>query len=177
MSVPQNISLIAALSRTRLIGTNGSLPWRLPKDLQIFKRLTTGKKILMGRKTFESIGKPLPNRENLVLSRSEQFISGTQVFSTVSAALASIKEGEELMIIGGGEVYKQCLPIATRLYLSVVEGDFNGDAFFPTLTPKRWSVQSLELFPKDEKNAHDFGVYTLTLDKEGVCPIPSFLLA
>lgn len=177
MNVRQNVSLIAALSRTRLIGTNGALPWRLPKDLQVFKRLTTGKKILMGRKTFESIGKPLPNRENLVLSRSEQFISGTQVFSTVRDALNSIEEEEELMIIGGGEVYKQCLPIATRLYLSVVEGDFHGDAFFPILSPNRWWVQSVELFPKDEKNAHDFGLYTLTLDKQGICPIPSFLLA
>lgn len=177
MSVVRNVSLIAALSRTRLIGSNGALPWRLPKDLQMFKRLTMGKKVLMGRKTFESIGKPLPNRENLVLSRSEQFIAGTQVFSTVAAALASIKEGEELMIIGGGEVYKQCLPIATRLYLSVVEGYFHGDAFFPTLAPNRWHVQSLETFPKDEKNAHDFGLYTLTLEKEGICPIPKFLLA
>ena len=177
MSVAPKVSLIAALSRTRLIGKNGALPWRLPRDLQMFKRLTTGKKVLMGRKTFESIGKPLPNRENLVLSRSGQSIPGTQVFSTVSAALTSIKEEEELMIIGGGEVYKQCLPIATRLYLSVVEGDFQGDAFFPILAPNRWSVQSLELFPKDEGNAHDFGLYTLTLDKEGICPVPSFLLA
>ena len=175
MSNHLNITCIAALSTRRVIGVNGELPWRLPKDLQTFKRLTLNKPILMGRKTFESIGRPLPKRENMVLSRSKVSIPGVQTFTELSSAIEYVPSGKELMVIGGGEIYRQCLPIATRLYLSVIEGDFKGDAYFPVLEERDWVVTEVEHFSKDENNAHDFTLYTLCKSGTQVTQVPSFL--
>ena len=175
MTIRSNISCIAALSTNRLIGVDGSLPWYLPKDLQTFKRLTMGKPILMGRKTYASIGRPLPNRENLVLSRSSHSMDGVRVFGDLSAAVDSVPSDQELMIIGGGEIYRLCLPMANRLYLSVVEGDFEGDAYFPALESDAWRVTEVERFPQDDRNAHSFTLYTLNRTGIEVAEIPTFL--
>ena len=125
------ISLIAALARNRVIGRENRLPWRLPEDLQRFKRLTMGHPVLMGRKTAESIGKPLPGRLNLVVSRSglgfEQALSKARETGT-----------DELFVIGGGEIYRLALPLADRLYLTLVDSEADGDAFFPEWDPSRF---------------------------------------
>lgn len=175
MSSTTNISLIAALSKERVIGVSGQLPWRLPKDLQIFKKLTVGKKILMGRKTFESIGRPLPKRENLVLTRSEVVLSGVKVFNDIDLALGQASDGNELMVIGGEQIYRQCLPKANRIYLSVVDGAFEGDAFFPKLEPDEWGIINTEHFPSDARNAHDFTLLTLSRREGTATSLPTFL--
>lgn len=127
------ISLIAAMSQNRVIGRNGQLPWRLPADLQHFKQLTTGHTLIMGRKTFESVGKALPNRTNLVLSRQPNYSAANiEVFTTLADALAAVNPDEvEVFVVGGGEIYAQALPLADRIYLTVVHQSFEGDAFFP----------------------------------------------
>ena len=175
MNNSSNISLIAALSNQRVIGNNGQLPWRLPRDLQVFKRLTVGKPILMGRKTFESIGRPLPHRENIVLTRSPMDIPGIKVFHELPAALSAVSNASEVMIIGGGEIYRQCLPFANRLYLSIVDGDFEGDAFFPTLDSKDWVILDEEFHAADESNAHDFTVLKLGRGMGARDTLPRFL--
>mgnify|MGYP001306311214 CR=1 FL=1 len=175
MTVLRNMSCIAALSTNRLIGAAGALPWHLPKDLQTFKRLTLGKPVLMGRKTYTSIGRPLPKRENLVLSRSSDAIDGVQVFRDLASAVGSVASEQELMVIGGGEIYRLCLPMANRLYLSVVEGDFEGDAYFPALETDTWRVTEMEHYPRDERNDHSFTLYTLNREGTEVAQIPTFL--
>ena len=123
------ILIIAALDRNRVIGNGGTLPWHLPEDLKRFKRLTTGHAVLMGRKTYESLGKPLPHRRNIVLSSRP--IDGVESFSSLSSALQSLESVETLFIIGGGEVFRQALPLADGMYLTIVEGEHEGDTFFP----------------------------------------------
>ena len=128
--------LIAAMDQNRAIGINGELPWRLPADLKRFKALTMGQSVLMGRKTFESIGKALPGRDNLVLSHSGKFAipaEGIRCFSTLEQAMSACK-GPELWVIGGGEIYGLTLPLASRLELTHVETQVDGaDAFFPEI--------------------------------------------
>jgi dihydrofolate reductase len=132
------ISLIAAMSQNRVIGIGNHLPWNLPEDLKHFRALTSNHVIVMGRKTYESIGKPLPNRENRVITRQENYsLRGARVFATLEDALsAPIQDApgmktDEIFVIGGGEIYKQALPLADRIYLTVIDRDYEGDAFFP----------------------------------------------
>jgi len=140
------ISLIAAMSQNRVIGVGNRLPWNLPEDLKRFRTLTSGHVIVMGRKTYDSIGKPLPNRENRVITRQENYsLNGARVFATLEDALtapiqnipagpgkdAPVLKFDEIFVIGGGEIYKQALPLADRIYLTVIDQDFEGDAFFP----------------------------------------------
>jgi len=138
------LALIAALGENRVIGSQGRLPWHLPQDLAHFKALTMGKPIIMGRKTWDSIGKPLPGRLNLVISRTDLSTGGTEVFTSLEAALsradnwAQQQNVNEIMVIGGGELYRQALPLATRLYLTRVTLNPEGDAFFPELPKAQW---------------------------------------
>lgn len=131
------ISHIAAVSRNRVIGNNGSLPWHLPEDLKFFKAKTLNKCIIMGRKTYESLGKPLPKRHNVIVTRNKDFKApGCEVFTDIQEALRhceSLKDtyGDEIMIVGGAEIYKQTLPYTDRLYLTLIEKDIPGDAFYP----------------------------------------------
>jgi dihydrofolate reductase len=130
------ISMIAALgTKTRVIGKGNQLIWKLPGDLPRFKALTTGHPIIMGRKTYESIGRPLPNRTNIVITRSDDFVADSSVRITHSLAEAlaeaQLIEEEEIFIIGGGEIYTQALPFADRLYLTLVDDDQEGDVYFP----------------------------------------------
>ncbi|OGD62865.1 hypothetical protein A2160_05770 [Candidatus Beckwithbacteria bacterium RBG_13_42_9] len=128
------ISLIAAISENRALGKNNKLLWRLPEDLQRFKKLTSGHPVIMGRKTFESIGRPLPNRINIIVSRNKDLkINGCLVVSSVKEAiqLGKEKDGQEIFVIGGGQIYAEALPFADKLYLTIVKGNFAADTFFP----------------------------------------------
>jgi dihydrofolate reductase len=122
-----------------LIGKDNQLPWHLPADLAYFKKITTGKSILMGRKTYDSIGKPLNNRRNIVISRDSSLkIDGVEVVNSLEKAISMVKEALEIFIIGGEQIYSMALSLATHLYITKVDGHFKGDAFFPDLDQKEW---------------------------------------
>ncbi len=123
------IALIAAVARNRTIGRAGKLPWHLPEDLRRFKRLTTGHAILMGRKTFEALGKPLPRRRNVVVTSHS--LEGVESYASLPAALQALQEEDVVFVIGGGEIFRQMLDRADVLYLTVLHRDVEGDAFFP----------------------------------------------
>ena len=157
MSRPELV-MLAALDRQRAIGRGNELPWRLPDDLKRFKRLTLGKPILMGRKTAESLGRALPGRLNLVLSRSgDAPYAGMQVVRSLDQALEVAGEAEQLCVIGGGEIYALCLPLATRMYLTHVDTEVvAADAWFPEFEPAEWHLVGGEAHPADAKHAHAF---------------------
>ena len=147
--------MIAAMDRNRLIGNNNQLPWHLPADFAHFKAVTMGKPIIMGRKTYESIGKPLPGRRNIVLSRNKTLCyEGVDCVSSFDEALALVADEDEVMIIGGSTIYEMLLPRADRLYLTFVEADFEGDAWFPAIDPDIWQEVESRTHPADEKNAY-----------------------
>ncbi|MEO6171509.1 MAG: dihydrofolate reductase [Arenimonas sp.] len=154
----QKISLIAALDSEFAIGRGNALPWHLPADLQRFKALTLNKTIVMGRKTAESLGRALPKRRNIVLSRTGYVpFDGMEVMSSFDDVLASCRDESELCVIGGGEIYKLALPFATHLYLTHVETEVvNADAFFPQVDFKKWLVMPQESHSVDEKHAFAF---------------------
>ncbi|CEG55784.1 dihydrofolate reductase [Legionella fallonii] len=149
------ISLIAAIDEAGGLGANNQLLCHLPADLQHFKKVTMGKPIVMGRKTFASIGKPLPGRANIILSHSLLCIEGVIVFDSLSKAIEQYKEYDEVMIIGGAEIYKQSIGLATRLYITRIHHRFAADVFFPTIDQSLWHCQSEEFRQKDEKNQYD----------------------
>lgn len=148
------IALIVAMARNRVIGKDNAMPWHLPEDLKYFKRHTLGKPVIMGRNTFESIGRPLPQRSNIVVSRNPGYrIDGATVVATLDAALAlaaeqlravSPDEDGEVMVIGGAQIYAQTLPGAQRLYLTEVQAEPEGDAFFPDFERQAWREVSRE---------------------------------
>lgn len=148
------VSCIVAVSENGVIGKDGTLPWRLSSDLKRFKEITTGHHIILGRKNYEDIGRPLPNRVNLVLSRNENLkIEGCEVFSSLEMALNFAKDsGEtECFIIGGSEVYRLAMSYCKRLYLTCVETTIDGDVLMPSLG-EGWVLEREEKFPADEKN-------------------------
>lgn len=148
------IVLVAALARNGIIGADGALPWRLPDDLKRFKRLTLDKPVVMGRKTFASIGRPLPKRRNVVISRTSAAIEGVEVVRSVEEAMALLSEAAEICVIGGGEIYRAFLPRATRLELTHVEAEVEGDASFPRIDRDAWTLVSEERHPSDDAHAH-----------------------
>ena len=153
----QRISLIAALDRNGVIGEGGKIPWRLPADLRYFKRVTMGKPLVMGRKTYESIGRPLPGRQNIVLTRQRDFEApGCTVVHSVEEALAAAGDAEEVMVAGGGSVYRQFLSCADRLYLTFVDTTAEGDTTFPHFDRGRWQLVFEEVHPPDEQNAFSY---------------------
>jgi len=129
MSSPQ-FSIVVGMAENRMIGAQGGLPWHLPEDLKWFKKLTSGHMIVMGRKTYESIGKPLPNRRNVVVSRQNPTIAGVEVVSSLETVPAA-KEGEKVFLIGGGELYRLGLPLTSEIYLTRVKKSVDGDTTFP----------------------------------------------
>ncbi|TJY61031.1 type 3 dihydrofolate reductase [Sinimarinibacterium sp. CAU 1509] len=156
------LSLIAALDRNRVIGRNGDLPWRLPDDLRHFKRLTRGKTVLMGRKTWISLGRPLPERDNWVISRDPAFrAEGARVFQSLETALQAHEPSQELMVIGGAELYRQLLSRADRLYLTEVDAEVDGDAWFPDFDRGQWRETAREVHAPDERHAYAFAFITL----------------
>ena len=151
------VSIIAAMDRNRLIGSDNRLPWHLPADLAHFKQVTMGKPIIMGRKTYESIGRPLPGRTNIVLTRSADFrAEGVLTANSLEQALDYVSEEDEVMIIGGSTIYELALPRADRLYLTYVENAGEGDAWFPEFDIERWRVVASEQHRADEKNSSDY---------------------
>lgn len=160
------LSIITAMDRNQLIGSNNQLPWHLPADFAHFKALTMGKPILMGRKTFESIGKPLPGRTNIVFSRNpETKFDGAKCVGNLKDAIALVPDAEELMIIGGSTIYQMFLPQADRMYLTYVDAEFEGDAWFPAFDERQWHETANVMHPKDEKNAYDCRFVTLEKNK------------
>ncbi|MCW0504247.1 type 3 dihydrofolate reductase [Aeromonas piscicola] len=154
------ISMIAAMAHDRVIGLDNQMPWHLPADLAHFKRVTLGKPVLMGRKTFESIGRPLPGRRNLVISRNPDYqADGVEVVDSVEAALALLADGQavdELMVIGGGHLYGQLLPRADSLYLTRIDLAVAGDTRFPAFEEDEWHCVERESHEPDEKNPHPY---------------------
>jgi dihydrofolate reductase len=133
------ISLIAAMAANRVIGIDNTLPWRLPADLQHFKRLTLGHHILMGRKTYESLGRPLPGRTMIVITRNRDFAAaGCLVAGSPEEAIAACASDDEIFFIGGADLYRQALPLADRLYLTEIQRDIAGDAWFPEFDHNVW---------------------------------------
>jgi len=148
------ITLVVAVADSGVIGRNNALPWHLPEDLKRFKRLTLGKPIVMGRKTFESIGKPLPGRQNIVLTREANYHrDGITVVHDTDAALGVAGEAAEIMIIGGADLFRLFLPRAGRIHLTRVHGDIAGDVMWPALDAT-WSVTERETYAADERHAH-----------------------
>ena len=159
------ISIIVAYAENRVIGRDNTLLWHLPDDLKRFKRLTMGHHIIMGRKTWESIGRPLPGRTNVVISGNRELeIPGVKIFHSLGEALNTAEnQGEdEAFVIGGGEIYRQALPSADKLYLTVVTGSDEGDTYFPEIDPEEWQILHREFHPRDEKHARDFEMIELS---------------
>jgi len=155
MSTPPLLSLIVARARNGVIGRDNTLPWRLPQDLRRFRALTLGKAILMGRRTFESIGRALPGRTNLVLTRDRQWRApGVIVVHSVEEALAQAASSAELVVIGGAEIFRLLLPLARRIYLTDVHADVPGDTFFPDFDQTQWTDVERRRQPADEQHAH-----------------------
>ncbi|MCW2476050.1 MULTISPECIES: type 3 dihydrofolate reductase [unclassified Symbiopectobacterium] len=150
------ISLIAALAVDRVIGMENAMPWHLPADLAWFKRQTLNKPIIMGRNTFRSIGQPLPGRKNIVVSSHAGDDERVTWVSTLEAALEAAEGAEEVMVIGGGSIYQQMLPQASRLYLTHIDAEVEGDTHFPEYEPDAWSSVFSEFHDADEKNSHSY---------------------
>ena len=151
------ISIIVATSKNNVIGRDGGIPWHLSADLKRFKALTTGHPIVMGRRTFESIGRPLPGRRNIVISNSVNAIEGCDVIKSVDDLLNDKSLDGMIFIIGGGEIYKQFLPYAKKVYLTEVETEIaDGDTFFPELNPMEWIEVGRERHEADEKNDFNY---------------------
>jgi dihydrofolate reductase len=151
------VSLVAAASANNVIGADGALPWHLPDDFRYFRKITMGAPVVMGRRTWESIGKPLPGRTNIVMTRRRGFAAaGAVVVHSQNAALEAAGDAAELFVIGGGEIYIQFLPIADRIYLTQVDAVVAGDARFPPLDDGDWALVSRDPHPADARHAHAF---------------------
>ncbi|UCE90250.1 MAG: type 3 dihydrofolate reductase [Pseudomonadota bacterium] len=157
------ISLIAAMADNRVIGIENRLPWKLPADMRWFRRQTMGKPIVMGRKTFESIGaKPLPGRTNVVITRDRDYVAkDCTVVHSIDEALRVVADAPEVMIIGGASFYEQMLPRAQRMYLTLVHTEITGDAWFPAFSLDEWREVERTDFDADDSNplAHSFVIY------------------
>lgn len=152
------ISFIVAMNENRIIGKENSLPWHLPADLKYFKEVTMGRPIVMGRKTHESIGRMLPGRENIVITRNPGFRSeGCTVFCSVKDFVEySRMQEKEFFVIGGAEIFRETFPFADRLYITLIHEQFFGDTFFPEFNVSNWELKSCQKGIKDEKNPFDF---------------------
>lgn len=156
------ISLIAAMGRNHVIGNKQALPWQLPADLKHFRATTLGKPLIMGRATMESIGKPLSDRINIVLTRDENFFhSGYIVVHSLEDAIRVAGHHEEIMVIGGASVFQQFLPYATRMYLTFIDENFEGDTEFPKFDTHEWKELERQEYAADEKNPHRYTFITL----------------
>jgi dihydrofolate reductase len=175
MSEPRQplISLIVAMAQNGVIGRDNALPWRLPEDLKRFKEFTLGKPILMGRKTFEAIGRPLPGRANLVLTRDRDWhAAGVIPVHSVEEALLQTRTCDELVAIGGAEIYRLLLPLARRIYLTHVHADVPGDTYFPAFDPAQWDDVEFRSLPADDRHAYPLTFVTLERRNSPASPRP-----
>mgnify|MGYP001823962506 FL=1 len=157
----KRISIVAAMARNRAIGIRGAMPWHLPRELRHFKETTMGKPIVMGRKTWESIGRALPGRQNLVVSRNPEFrADGCEITQSLEAAVRQAR-GDEVMVIGGGQLYVQALPVADRMVLTLVDCEPDADTWFPQWPESEWEQVSSREETADDKNPYSYRVIEL----------------
>jgi dihydrofolate reductase len=155
-------SLVVAMAHNRVIGIDNALPWRLPAELAHFKRVTMGHPIIMGRKTYESIGKPLPGRMNIVVSRNRGFVApGCTVVDSLEKAYAASGSTDEVSIIGGTSLFEAALPTADCIYLTEIEADVEGDTWFPDFDRSLWREEEMERHPVDARHAYPFRILKL----------------
>lgn len=151
------ISLIVAMGKNNEIGLNNEMPWHLPNDLRYFKEKTTGHVIVMGRKTYESIGKPLPNRKSIVLTRQDiELPTEVEIIRDISEIQQIAQQHEQVFIIGGAEVYRQTITIADELFVTQINESFEADTFFPDINKSEWEIVSSEKGLRDENNDYDY---------------------
>ena len=150
------ISIIVAVAQNGTIGDKNALLWHISEDLRFFKRTTSGHPVIMGRKTYDSLGRPLPNRTNVVISRTAQHIEGCTVVRSLEEAVALFPKEEEIFIIGGAQIYALALDVADRIYITRVEHDYEGDTKFPEWDQSKWQLISCEAFPCGEKYPYPF---------------------
>jgi dihydrofolate reductase len=156
------VTMVVAIGENNAIGKNNELLWYLPKDLRHFKTITSGHTVIMGRKTFESVGKPLPKRRNIIITRNTEFaVEGAEVVHTIEDALELCKADEEVFIIGGAEIYKMAMQHTDKIFLTVVHENFEADAFFPEIDWNLWTETAAEKHLPDEKNNLSFTFSTL----------------
>ena len=161
------ISMVAAMANNRVIGKDNQMPWHLPADLKHFKQVTLGKPVVMGRKTFESIGRLLPGRRNIIINRSiPADAKGAEWVTSLEQAFALLQQQPEIMVIGGAEIYRQCLPLAKRLYLTKIDLDTDGDAYFPDYMVEgvKWRQIETSEHKADDMNPHHCRFITLERD-------------
>lgn len=155
------VSQIAAMSENHVIGKDNQLLWHMPNDFRHFKNTTAGHTVIMGRKTFDSIGnKPLPKRRNIIITRQNISAEGCEVVHSIGDALALCKNEDEVFIVGGAEIYRQSLPVTNRIYLTIIHHNFDGDSFFPEISENEWKEVSHQDHPADEKHAFTYSFIT-----------------
>lgn len=154
------VTIVVAISENHAIGKDNKLLWYLPNDLKHFKEITTGHTVIMGRKTYESVGKPLPKRRNIIITRQEIAIEGCEVVNAIEAALALCTDEEEVFIVGGAEIYKQALKLTDRIYLTIVHQNFEADSFFPEIPKQYWKEVYREDHQPDERNLIPYSFIT-----------------
>jgi len=155
------VSQVVAISENHVIGKDNKLLWYLPNDLKHFKEITSGHTVIMGRKTFDSVGKPLPRRRNIIITRQAITIEGCEVVNSIEAALALCTGEGEVFIVGGAEIYKQSMHLTDRIYLTIVHKTYDGDSFFPEINKTEWKEVFREDHQPDEKNLLPYSFITL----------------
>lgn len=155
------VSIVVAIADNHAIGKDNKLLWHLPKDLKHFKEITTGGTVIMGRKTYDSVGRPLPNRRNIIVTRQSITIEGCEVVNSVEAALALCANDAEVFIVGGAEIYRQAMHLTDRIYLTIVHDNFEADTYFPEIEENIWKETERQDHEADEKNAFAYSFITL----------------
>lgn len=156
-----NLTLIAAMAKNRVIGKDNDLIWHFPEDLKHFKSLTSGHHVIMGRKTFESVGRPLPKRVNIIITRQKDYqAEGCKIAGSLEEALAMVENDDQPFIVGGAEIYKQSLNFANTIELTLIEAEYVGDTFFPEFDPSIWKLARGEKKEADDKHAHPYEFLT-----------------
>ena len=164
-----NVSIVVAMSSNAVIGSNGGLPWHLSADLKRFKSITMGKPIVMGRKTHDSIGKPLPGRENVILTRDDNYqADGCTIINELNDIYKRCSEVDEVMIIGGSQLYAQVLPLAKKLFITEVHAEVDGDTCFPDFDRQQWREIERQDFKANEKNDFDYSFVVLKRVKRDI---------
>jgi len=154
------VSIVVAIAENHAIGKDNQLLWHLPKDLKHFKEITSGGTVIMGRKTYDSVGKPLPNRRNIIITRQQIEIAGCEVVNSLQAGLDLCREHKEVFIVGGAEIYKQAMPLTDKIYLTIVHESFEADTYFPEISKDIWKETERTDHEADEKNPLSFSFIT-----------------
>ena len=154
------VSAIVAIAENHAIGKDNKLLWHLPNDLKHFKTITSGHTVIMGRKTYDSVGRPLPNRRNIIVTRQNLAIEGCEVVNSVEDALALCADEDEVFIVGGAEIYKLAMPLTDKIYLTIVHQNFDGDTYFPEIKANEWRETEREDHQPDNKNPLPYSFIT-----------------